>query len=181
MICSTSSHLADSILCSHSPPDRIHPPQPRKTREVPVRRAKNQPMFNRHRRQMRIRNQLRASAKFPEQSTQNDAMLLTRRRNPHVFARQPFPHLRPRLRNTRRMLINPRVRHHLEKSKSGLPGQSNPPRFAEPRIEPLPSRLMLLCSAIPRIDQKIGIHQNHFQDSPSASASTSQVLSRFGK
>jgi len=98
---------------------------------------------------------------------------------PSQFAIKPLRNLVPSVRRGLRFLKDSRIGDNPKKRQQTVPRQSHRRIPVEFCIQPSTCAFVLLEGADVRIDQEVGVDENHLKDSPSATARTSATLSRF--
>ena len=107
-------------------------------------------------------------------------MSLRRLGNPRGFASEPIKNVAPGICGRCGLPEYSWVCHKAHECEQARPGQSNGRKTAELVIEPFARLLMMGRFFEIGVNEKIGINQNHLNVSPSATASTSPMLSRLG-
>src|ERR1700730_3927110 len=129
---------------------------------------------------MGIRNEVCLHTYERQQFPQDFTMPLGRLRNPHHIARQPFENLAPCLSHRPGSFEYPRTEDDTNKTQEAWPRQSNLRPSTECVVEPFLRNSMLRQRGYVRVDQKVGIHQDHLNASPSTIESSSLTLSMLG-
>jgi hypothetical protein len=118
-------------------------------------------MFDGQRGQVCVGNQGRPAPQVAQQSAQNNIVFVARVRDPNVTTGEPLLHLSPSPRNGLRAFKDSRVRHNPKKPEGRFPRERDTRGFVQFRIEPTSRGLVVRRSQIPRVDQKIDVHQKH--------------------
>src|SRR5712691_8316601 len=117
---------------------------------------------------MRVGDEVRTSAQGFEQGCQYCSVILRRLGNPGVRAAKPGLDLPPGASHGLRSVEDPWVRHNAEEPQQARPRQPDRSRLAQACIEPLTRCGVLVHGWHTRIDEQVGVNQNHLYCSPSA-------------
>ncbi len=77
--------------------------------------------------------------------------------NPNLRKRQPLIHLAPRLTHIDSALEDPSIGHQSNECEQSRPWDSDTRSAVETILEPGTSALMLRCTPIPRINEKVRV------------------------
>jgi len=138
-------------------------------------------MFDGDRRKVSIGDQIPGDVRVQEQIAENRRMLFGWLRNPDPRVIEPLHHLLPRRRDRERLCEDARIGGQTKKSQRSLPWNPNSGRSIELRLNPDLRAAMLRYVFKLRVEEKIRVDQNQRYESPSTSAMTSAILSRFAR
>jgi len=137
-------------------------------------------MFDRQCCDLSVRNEISTTACGSEYALQGCRVSFRRYRNPNSRAREPgFDTFPGGFHAHRLSAVNSGIGNNTQERGEALPGKTDPGSLCDLVIQPS------CCLVVPRagrrgINQNIRVHQDHLWSSPSITARTSEMLSRFG-
>ena len=160
-------------------PQRVLPFQTVEAGEVTVRRAQNETVFDGERGQMRVGHEIRAAFRLPHQRGEGLLVAFRRQGNPDRLGGEPRLHLPPCRGYRSGAREDARVADDPHEREQAGPRQAYRRGGVDPFVEPLVRPRVLRERGHVRVDQQIGVDEDHRNSSPSATASTSATSSRL--
>lgn len=139
----------------------IFPPEAGKSCKVAIGRAENQPVLDGERRKMSVLHEVSMHAGTSEKPAQNLGMAVGGVRDPGRFATEPCEHLPPGLQHGRRPFEHTRVGSDAQERDEARPGQADGRRAIQPFIKPVARALVLGKRIDARVNEQIGVNQDH--------------------
>src|ERR1700730_2396001 len=173
--------LADVALAAllSSNDQRVDPAEAWEACEIGIGGVDLQTVLDRQRSQVRIHHEVAGNTGNRKDRIENLAVTFARLRCPGSGRGEPGSHLRARDLRARRSLHHAWIGNDAQKGEKARPWQSDPRRIVEAAVKPPASGGMLGTIGVERVDQDVGVDQNHLKASCSAIARTSAILSRL--
>src|SRR5262249_5680184 len=146
---------------------RVQPAQSLKASEVPVGRAQRETMLDCHRGEVRIGHQIAENAGLSQEFVQHLSMARGRLRYPNRITVEPRRYLLPGDGHCEWARKCPRIRRGPKKGKQCRPRQPNRAQACELSVQPRPSASMQSRGLVTRVQQNVGIDEDHLNPSPS--------------
>ena len=140
---------------------RIHPPQPRKSSKIAIRRVEHAAIFNRKSRDLCVTHQRSCGSSLDDHLPQYRPMAFAWQQDSYDGVYQPFLHCMRCLLQCHPLTWESPVGHNSQKRTDCLPGQANRLHARQNLLGPGNAFQMMFRIRIVGVDQHIGIDDNH--------------------